>query len=335
MLRKIICPVYGTRISDIHFNSLHGLSLTGRRKKPCKLNLFPDYSLADLRLTTVRPLASPSMALATLPPEITQEILTYLPISSLLSFSETSRTSHALALPSLRTLSLGVFNSRVNGLIAFMNVCRSSTTYDVSMVVHRGDIKTKQQIIRQQNCTSAAVLRTHGSHLRDLELAIWEIEKPVAEAMASMKNLRRLNLNLDHPHTRHSRLLRSYWDEAPTGTVWNLLAASASGQQMFGRLESVVLQRAGVTDYQLKQILKRNPHVKGLKLHKCFELTRRTFDYLARSPLANNLEILHFTSSHNEEVDERIFAHIPKLTALKVSFCCIDRRLLRYQTDLR
>ena len=53
--------------------------------------------------------------LTSLPPELTREILYYLPIPSLLAFGLTSKMNHAIQSCSLSDLRLGVFHSRLAG----------------------------------------------------------------------------------------------------------------------------------------------------------------------------------------------------------------------------
>ena len=265
------------------------------------------------------------MSFTSLPNEIAQEVLSYLPIRSLHSFALTSRASSALARTSLRTLALGVFHTRVSGLISFMDVpTRSSASHAVSITLPKNDAKTRQQIVRNQNAVAAKVLREHGQSIRELELVLWELEKPLADALAAMPNLRRLSLRFDHSHTRHAGLDRTYWDVAPTGTVWNLLSTSCEGENLLGRLESLTLERSGINDYQLEQLIERNPNLTELRLQKCLALTEDFFEYLGRSPIAKRLKKLYITSNDSDAMDERVLKHISKLSALKVGVTSPD-----------
>src|SRR5213075_481700 len=101
--------------------------------------------------------------------------------------------------------------------------------------------------------------------------------------------------------------------------VWNAFS-SLSGKPVFGRLESLTLERSGLTNYQLECIINGNPRIKEIRLQKCLTLDDEFFEYLAHSPIANTLEVLHFTKSDRPEIDDRILKYIDKLTALKVSF---------------
>ncbi|KAI9849715.1 MAG: hypothetical protein M1837_002841 [Sclerophora amabilis] len=262
------------------------------------------------------------MSLSDLPPELCQQILTYLPVPSLLSFGLTSCSSHALAHSSLRTLSLGVFHTRISGLMSFLDstLCREDQRHAVSILLSKRDSRTRSQVIDNQNRRAAEILSRHATSLRDLELVLWELKLPVTDVLKTMPTLRRLSLRFDHPHTRHASVNKTYWETSPPGSIWNLLATQdgfRDGPTTFGRLEAINLERCGLTDYQLRQIIKRNPGVKEIRLQRCLTVTGATFEYLSRSPVAHTLETLHFTQSNSREIDERILDYIPKLTALK------------------
>lgn len=279
------------------------------------------------------------MSFNSLPVEIAQEVLSRLPVRSLHAFALTSRASSVLARNSLRTLALGVFHTQISGLVSFMDApSHLSSAFAVSVILARRDAKTRPQTIRNQNAVAARILRHHGRSLRELELVLWELDKPLADALTGLPNLHHLSLRFDHPYVRHPNLERRYWDSAPTGTVWNLLSSSSSSttttttggeeesgskprRSLLGRLESLTLQRSGITDYQLERLVQQNPHLVELRLQKCLSLTQDFFEYLAtRSPIADRLAILHVTHNRSRDIDERILPHIAKLTGLKVFF---------------
>ena len=263
------------------------------------------------------------MSFSILPIEIAQDVLSYLPVRSLNAFSLTSRTGYALARGSLRTLDLGIFHTRINGLISLMSPpLRGSSAHSVSITLDTKDVKTRQQIVRNQNAKAADILQKQGQCLRDLELLTWELEKPLADALSGLRNLRRLSLRFDHAFVRHPSLGRNYWDCASTGSVWDLLSTDCGGEKVFGRLESFNLERSGITDYQLERVIERNPLITELRLQKCLALTPDFFEYLTRSPIASTLKTLHVTRNSSMELDDRILPYIAQLPALEV--CVLD-----------
>ena len=258
--------------------------------------------------------------LTSLPPELTREIINYLPIQSLLSFGLTSKENHAIQAVSISTLQLGVFHSRLSGMISFIeSSSKRSSTHSIPVILSRNESRTKEQVIRHQNSTARSVLDRYRHTLRDLELVMWNLTEATAVSLAQLRNLRRLSLRFDHPYTRHRDLDKSFWDTSPCSTTWNNLAALRGVGTSFGRLESLNLERSGITDYQLQQILQNNPRLTDLRLQKCLSLTQEIFEYLADSAVGKRLELLHVTKTDSEEIDERVLKHIAKLPKLKAS----------------
>lgn len=259
-----------------------------------------------------------------LPPELIREVISYLPIASLLAFGLTSKEHHAIQCCSLFTLRLGVFPSRLAGMMSLMEAAAdTSSIHSVQMVLPKTQTRTKDMIIRTQNAVVQKVVDKHRQNLRDLEIALWDLQKPSACAVSRLVNLRRLSIRLDHPHTRHANVDRDFWEISPMSTVWNTFFARPDERKVFGRLQSLHLERAGITDYQLQQVLKNNPMISDLRLRKCLVLTRETFEHLARDETNKRLETLHFTWHRGDAIDDAILDYIEKLPKLKV--CCEPR----------
>ncbi|KAK3178794.1 hypothetical protein OEA41_000931 [Lepraria neglecta] len=255
-----------------------------------------------------------------LPPEITREILHYLPIAALLAFGLTSKTNHSIQQHSLSSLRLGVFNSRLGGMISLMEATADrSCLHSVQMILPKSECRKKDKVIRNQNLRIANVVEKYTHTLRDLEIACWELQESAAMSLAQLKNLKRLSIRLDHPHTRFSGLEPSFWETAPGSPVWNLLASKKGekGKSALGRLQSLNLERAGITDYQLAKILESNPNIRELSLRKCVNLTDKIFKILAEGKVGRKLEVLHFTKCCGVEIDERVLDHIGRLPNLK------------------
>lgn len=258
--------------------------------------------------------------LSTLPPEITRTILENLPINSFLAFGLTSKNNHAIQSHSLSSLRLGVFHSRLSGM-----VCVSERTSDrcythtFQAVLSKAQSRNQKMVIRNQNASIRVIVSQYSHTLRDLEVSLWELQEPVVKSIAQLKNLRGLSIRLDHPCTSFLDVGRSFWEISPSSTVWNGLFAKSDQDQVLRRLQSLNLERAGITDYQLEQLMNNNLMMRDLRLQKCLNLTSETFQYLARSNKGRSLKTLYFTKYHGKEIDNRILEYIGELTNLDVS----------------
>ncbi len=255
---------------------------------------------------------------SSLPPEMSREVLRYLPVRSLLDFGLTSKNNHALQSCSLSKLRLGVFHSRLGGMVSLMEATADrSYLHSVQMILPKTESRTKVKVIHNQNLRIRKVVDAYRQTLRDLEVALWELDDSTVCSIAQLKNLKRLSIRLDHPHTRFPGIDRQFWESSPGSTVWNSLA-SKPGRRALGRLRSLNLERAGITDYQLAKVLESNPMLTELRLRKCLTLTNKTFKILAESNVGRHIETLCFTKSDSDDIDGRLLEYIGKLPNLKV-----------------
>ena len=111
-----------------------------------------------------------------LPPEIICDVLNYLPIHSLLNFGMTSKYHHSLSIASLSSLRLGVFHSRLGGMVSLMEATADrSCLHSVQMILSKRDARTKDKVISNQNLAVSTVVDRYQSSLRDLEVALVSI----------------------------------------------------------------------------------------------------------------------------------------------------------------
>lgn len=257
--------------------------------------------------------------LSSLPPEISREVLRYLPVRSLLNFGLTSKNNHALQSCCLPKLRLGAFHSRLGGMVSLMEATADqSSLHSVQMILPKDESRTKLRVIHNQNLRIRKVVDAYQHTLRDLEIALWELDESTACSIAQLKNLKRLSIRLDHPHTRFPGVDRQFWESSLGSTVWNHLA-SKPGKSTLGHLRSLNLERAGITDYQLAKVLESNPMLTELRLRKCLTLTNKTFKLLAESRIGRHIETLCFTKSDSDGIDGRMLDYVGKLPSLKVS----------------
>lgn len=130
------------------------------------------------------------------------------------------------------------------------------------------------QTIRVQNEIFAKIVSRYGGSLVDLEFMAYDLNSQGAIALGSScgRKLRHLALRFEHPHIRDCMLGRNYWLHPPPGsTAWNaLIGVGEMGKDIgLSNLESLVLERAGITPWQLRMLVKRNPKLRDLRLRTC------------------------------------------------------------------
>ncbi|KAI9771870.1 MAG: hypothetical protein M1840_001640 [Geoglossum simile] len=293
------------------------------------------------------------MSLTNLPPELHHLILSHLSPPCLLAYGLTCRANYALHGPSLTALTLGVFHSRISSLISFLHLSSaaaatssgccggytsslsspsssssSSTSHSVCVLLKKRESRSRVVVTARQNAIVSSVLRRY-KYIQTLDLLLWDLKSCTTLAISGLYALRSLTIRLDHPYIRHPDLPKTHWETCVPGTLWNWLSSalapphgSDGGRKrkpMGGVLQSVHLERCGITDYQLECLLADHPHIHTIHLQKCLILTEELFEALTRSAfLPSTLKVLVFTDSSSEGINERIYPYISELKALKV-----------------
>lgn len=137
-----------------------------------------------------------------------------------------------------------------------------------------GCLQSAYQTIRAQNEVLAKIMSRYGGSLIDLEFMAYDLNAQGATALSAHcgRKLRHLALRFEHPHIRDRMLSRRFWSQpAPASPVWNaLIGVGPTGKNIgLTNLESLVLERAGVTPWQLRMLVKRNPRLTDLRLRTC------------------------------------------------------------------
>src|SRR4051812_39774297 len=187
------------------------------------------------------------MSLSSLPPELLHEILVYLPVSNILSFSQTCKENFTTSTLALQTLHLAVLPRRIYGLLTFLNSLHLDDNdhpeiYDGTPTLHQItmpselpikylELSTKsgssrprkptltpaqyrEQLFALQNKLACSALSTSAlSKIRTLSLHLYELTSPdLTNLLAtSFDNLRNLHLNFSHPYLHDTCLPARYW----------------------------------------------------------------------------------------------------------------------------
>lgn len=170
--------------------------------------------------------------------------------------------------------------------------------------------RTARQTIRAQNSVFSNILNRYGSSLDRLEFLAYDLDEHAAQALGSncRRKLRHLALRFEHSHVRDHMLSRDFWRKPnPGSTAWNSLIGIGGKEKCGLRgLESLILERAGITPWQLRQLVKRNRNLRELKLKNCSGVQPEFLHWLGavgkRSKLSNYGENIYVENGSMLEV---------------------------------
>ncbi|RAL12100.1 F-box protein [Aspergillus homomorphus CBS 101889] len=157
---------------------------------------------------------------------------------------------------------------------------------DLKKRVHgsQESFRTLEHTIREQNRIFAQMVNRYGRGLRELEFMAYGLDVAGATALATNCRhiLSHLALRFEHPHIRDGPIRPTAWlSPAPGSTAWNSLIGIGGLKHMgLCGLQSLVLERAGITPWQLMMLVKRNPELRVLKLRTCRGVQPEFLDWL-------------------------------------------------------
>ncbi|KIV83793.1 hypothetical protein PV11_05787 [Exophiala sideris] len=197
----------------------------------------------------MQPSSAPAR-ISELPPELLHQILTYLPISNLLTFARTSKQHYSASISALQDLQLAILPKRVYGILAFLNasnfddldhnytfwghdsLSRNQIIVPSTLPIppHRlkrsrskkpdasrqllTPVQYREELFQLQNALSCSILSTPSLvNLQSLTLHIYNIISPsLSETIATrFPKLRHLHLNFNHPYLHDTCLPAQYW----------------------------------------------------------------------------------------------------------------------------
>ena len=132
-----------------------------------------------------------------------------------------------------------------------------------------------RRMIQIQNELFACFAKKYGRSLLDLEFMAYDLDTVGAQTLGRhCKSLRKLALRFEHPHVRDGFTKPTTWlKPAPGSTAWNSLIGIGPSDKhramKLTGLETLVMERAGITPWQLMMLVRNNPNLTTLKLRTC------------------------------------------------------------------
>ncbi|PLB45201.1 hypothetical protein P170DRAFT_275167 [Aspergillus steynii IBT 23096] len=133
--------------------------------------------------------------------------------------------------------------------------------------------RTQEEMIRAQNKIFSLIVNRYGPTLIKLEFMAYGLDARGARTLGGKcrHSLRHLALRFEHRHIRDGEMNPSLWlQPAPASSVWNLLIGEGRYKDFgISSLESLILERSGVSPSQLTMLVKNNPRLRVMKLRTC------------------------------------------------------------------
>ncbi|KAF7167972.1 hypothetical protein CNMCM5623_001166 [Aspergillus felis] len=131
----------------------------------------------------------------------------------------------------------------------------------------------QEQTVQAQNKVLARLMDRYGPSLVKLEFMAYDLDVDGAKALGTRCRhaLRYLALRFEHPHIRDGPMRPTAWYcPAPGSTAWNSLAGIGNLKDIgITGLETLILERSGITPWQLAMLVGKNPRLRVLKLRTC------------------------------------------------------------------
>ncbi|KAI4651385.1 uncharacterized protein J4E78_008077 [Alternaria triticimaculans] len=217
-----------------------------------------------------------------LPTEILNHILTPLPTSSLLRFSETSRHARILANANLHTLSLGIA-PLAPAFFKYLDPSVTTSTanpYEIWLRIPQARSYEYLTLHNFQSALVTSILKRHGTMLQHLNISIWALTLSMAKAIKNLRALRTFSLRIESGvrYVRGIPRSRIAIEREEQAKAWELLTESVA--EWSGRLTTLRLENCDLRAEQLAVLLKETRGCKELALNRCRYLGREMWTSL-------------------------------------------------------
>lgn len=284
--------------------------------------------------------------LLNLPQETLLNILSFLPVRSLLRFAQTCHSSYSMATSSLHSLSLGIYTterSRIGHSLSgthfpepksIPSAFWSGTNPKYSALLRRRGLQTDTidplftvpiLIPEPVNCELnilfafhdaliKSILTRYAASLRTLDISLWCLTVPTARGLALLQTLQELSIHIEGSPQASPRSVVPHQSEQEAWDILSKTAVWAPG------MRALRIQNAEFSDVQLSHLLRGNRSCKELWICRCrfvyndfWRFIRDEWDY-GRA----ELRILG-VMSYGGEIDEDVLDVIGSLSDLQVS----------------
>lgn len=205
-----------------------------------------------------------------LPAELLSQILSLLPVLSLLRFSQTSRYSHTLASANLHTLSLGI--APWPSTHHPQSASRPSQTYASWLQIPNAAEYGYTTLFNFQSALVTSILHRHAPLLQHIDLSIWTLSVAAATALRHLHALRTLALRFESgglgPGVPRSYLAA---ERAEQRKAWAVLARRPP-PVWSARLAAIRLVNAGIETKELGALLGASAECREVVLERCSDV---------------------------------------------------------------
>ncbi|KAF2003827.1 hypothetical protein P154DRAFT_72444 [Amniculicola lignicola CBS 123094] len=194
--------------------------------------------------------------------------------------------------------------------------------YRVTVLIPDAQSFTYTTLLNFHTALTRSILTRHGSTLRNLDLALWTLNLPVAKALCGLEALRSISLRIeDVPHVRAVPRSRVFSQRVEQREAWSLLTSNAKWAP---RLNALRIEGGEMNGEQLATLLRKSRWCSELWLCKCSMIGTELWAFLGSEfEGRSDLKILGVMRCGGQIEDEtlRIIGGMTSLQFLTLQGC--------------
>ncbi|KAF2109236.1 hypothetical protein BDV96DRAFT_652090 [Lophiotrema nucula] len=207
----------------------------------------------------------------------------------------------------------GTYDKRRN--FSTSELLSSNDPYKVSVLIPDSQVFEYVTLLSFHTALTKSILLRHGGTLRNLDLSLWTLTKPIAKALSNLTAVRALSIRIEEfPHVRavpRSRIARQRVHERE---AWDVLTSQAIWAP---RVTALRLEGGELDTAQLTTLLSKSRWCRELWVCKCPGVGKEVWSFLANEWEGRTALKILGVMKCGSQLDEAVLEMIGELKGLQ------------------
>lgn len=232
-------------------------------------------------------------------------------MTPLLRFAQTSQYARNLAYSNVQDLSLAIYPSHRNSWYNKVFIAQHKPKYalDAAIQIPQARNFNYSTLAIFHDKIVASILSRHAYTLQRVDLTLWKLSIPVANALTQLPALRELSIRIAMPQTVPRAEMTAQRKEE--NEAWSLLTSKPA---FMASINALTIENAEINAMQLSDLLVGTGRLKDLWLSKCNMLTSSLWS----SAQLRRLYHLSLSDCTNVHIHDLAVETISKMDRLQV-----------------